>query len=51
MGRYYLYFAHHKGDHIRLAYADSLSGPWKIDEPGVLNVRDTEFFRPIRKKR
>lgn len=45
-GRYYLYFAHHKGDHIRLAYADSLSGPWKIYEPGVLNVRDTEFYRP-----
>jgi hypothetical protein len=46
MGRYYLYFAHHRGDHIRLAYADSLSGPWKIYEPGVLNVRDTEFYRP-----
>jgi hypothetical protein len=46
MGRYYLYFAHHKGDHIRLAYADSLSGPWKIYEPGVLNVKDTEFYRP-----
>ena len=46
MGRYYLYFAHHRGDHIRLAYADSLSGPWKIYEPGVLHVRDTEFYRP-----
>src|SRR5215475_8674671 len=35
LGRYYMYFAHHKGTHIRLAYADSLSGPWKIYEPGV----------------
>jgi len=46
LGRYYMYFAHHKGDHIRLAYADSLAGPWKIYEPGVLNVRDTIFYRP-----
>ncbi|HWE51980.1 MAG TPA: hypothetical protein VG273_19465 [Bryobacteraceae bacterium] len=46
LGRYYMYFAHHKGDHIRLAYADSLHGPWKVYEPGVLNVRDTIFYRP-----
>ena len=46
LGRYYMYFAHHKGAHIRLAYANSLSGPWKIYEPGVLNVRDTIFYRP-----
>lgn len=46
LGRYYMYFAHHKGAYIRLAYADSLSGPWKIYEPGVLQVRDTIFYRP-----
>ena len=46
LGRYYMYFAHHKGAHIRLAYSDSLTGPWKIYEPGVLNVRDTIFYRP-----
>jgi len=46
LGRYYMYFAHHKGAYIRLAYADSLAGPWKIYEPGVLQVRDTIFFRP-----
>jgi hypothetical protein len=45
LGRYYMYFAHHKGSYIRLAYADSLRGPWKIYEPGVLNVRDTIFYR------
>lgn len=46
LGRYYMYFAHHMGQHIRLAYADALTGPWKIYEPGVLPVRDTAFFRP-----
>ena len=46
LGRYYMYFAHHMGAFIRLAYADSITGPWKIYEPGVLHVRDTAFFRP-----
>jgi hypothetical protein len=46
LGRYYMYFAHHMGGFIRLAYSDALTGPWKIYEPGVLNVRDTAFFRP-----
>jgi hypothetical protein len=46
LGRYYMYFAHHKGAYIRLAYADSLTGPWRIYEPGVLNVGDTIFSRP-----
>jgi hypothetical protein len=36
LGRYYLYFAHHAGKHIRLAYSDHLSGPWRIYEPGTL---------------
>jgi hypothetical protein len=46
LGRYYMYFAHHSGQFIRLAYADSLRGPWKVHEPGVLHVRDTAFYRP-----
>ncbi len=46
LGRYYIYFAHHKGTHIRLAYADKLTGPWKIYEPGVLKVGETIFARP-----
>lgn len=45
LGRYDMYFAHHMGAHIRLAYADAIGGPWKIYEPGVLPVRDTAFFR------
>ena len=46
LGRYYLYFANHKGTFIRLAYADTVAGPWKVYEPGVLHVRETAFYRP-----
>jgi len=37
LGCYYLYFSHHEGTHLRLAYADDLRGPWKIYTPGVLS--------------
>jgi hypothetical protein len=43
LGRYYLYFADHKGSYIRLAYADRLEGPWTIYKPGALNIKDTPF--------
>ena len=43
LGRYYLYFAHHIGDSIRLAYADDLAGPWRIHEPGVLSLAHSLF--------
>jgi hypothetical protein len=46
LGRYYMYFAHHMGMHIRLAYADAVSGPWHVYEPGVLEVKGTAFYRP-----
>jgi hypothetical protein len=46
LGKYYMYFAHHRGTFIRLAYADSLHGPWKVYVPGVLNVSQTALFRP-----
>ncbi|MGK7891733.1 MAG: hypothetical protein AB4042_20590 [Leptolyngbyaceae cyanobacterium] len=42
LGRYYLYFAHHLGEYIRLAYADHLAGPWHIHEPGTLHLRQTK---------
>jgi hypothetical protein len=45
LGRYYMYFANHMGTFIRLAYADAVTGPWTIHEPGVLHVRDTAMFR------
>ncbi len=43
LGRYYLYFAHHKGDAIRLAYADALAGPWTLHAPGALRLADSCF--------
>ena len=43
LGRYYLYFADHKGAYIRLAYAESVRGPWHIHEPGCLDVADSLF--------
>ena len=43
MGRYYLYFADHKGDYIRLAYADRLEGPWKVHAPGSLHLAQSGF--------
>lgn len=46
LGRYYMYFANHMGDFIRLAYANDPTGPWTIHEPGVLHVRETAFLRP-----
>ena len=39
LGRYYLYFAHHQGEFIRLAYADDLAGPWQVHAPGRCNER------------
>lgn len=43
LGKYYLYFADHKGIYIRLAYADHLTGPWKIYEPGTLRIEQSHF--------
>jgi hypothetical protein len=43
LGRYYLYFAHHQGDYIRLAYADGLAGPWRIHAPGTLGLAGSFF--------
>ena len=38
LGNYYLYFAHHSGKYIRLAYSDNLHGPWTVYTPGTLSV-------------
>lgn len=40
LGRFYLYFAHHHGRYIRLAYADHIEGPWTIHAPGTLSLAD-----------
>lgn len=44
LGRYYLYFADHKGGHIRLAYADELVGPWRVYRPGALQLANSCFL-------
>jgi hypothetical protein len=43
LGKYYLYFAHHQGTYIRLAFADELEGPWRLHGPGVLDLSDSFF--------
>ena len=43
LGAYYLYFADHKGSYIRLAYADSLTGPWTVHPPGSLQLAESLF--------
>lgn len=47
LGKYYLYFAHHNGKYIRMAYADVLEGPWKIHEPGTLKLEETACVKHI----
>jgi len=41
LGRYYLYFAHHAGETIRLAYSDDLQGQWTVYEAGTLHLNQT----------
>jgi hypothetical protein len=40
LGRYYLYFSHHAGKFVRLAYADALTGPWRVHEAGTLRIEE-----------
>ncbi len=44
LGRYYLYFANHKGRYIRLAYADQVAGPWRTYKPGSLQIEQSYFL-------
>ena len=43
LGKYYLYFSHHKGTSIRLAYADHMAGPWFIHKKPVLTLEKSLF--------
>lgn len=43
LGKYYLYFADHRGTYIRLAYADDITGPWRMHEAGSLKLEDSFF--------
>jgi hypothetical protein len=47
LGRYYLYFAHHQGKYIRLAFADHVEGPWSIHPAGTLHCEQTRFNNHI----
>jgi hypothetical protein len=44
LGTYYLYFADHKGEYIRLASANDLAGPWTIHAPGSLQLADSTLI-------
>jgi hypothetical protein len=45
LGKFYLYFAHHRGNYIRLAVADDLEGPWKVYSPGTLRLEEAGCCR------
>ena len=45
LGRYYLYFGDHRGQYLRLAYADDLHGPWMVLPGGVLHLDDAPGCR------
>ena len=47
LGKYYLYFAHHAGSFIRLAYSDHLEGPWNIYEPGTLHIEQSHCYNHV----
>jgi hypothetical protein len=38
LGKYYLYFSHHKGQYIRMAYSDFVEHSWKIHHGGVIDL-------------
>jgi hypothetical protein len=43
LARYYLYFADHRGTYIRLALADRIEGPWRMHEPGAMELTASDF--------
>jgi len=50
LGKYYLYFADHKGQEIKMAFADDLAGPWTLKSGGVLSlVASTLLTKPPKK--
>ena len=44
-GRYHLYFAHHDGKYVRLAFADRPEGPWKLHPGGILPIKGQRALR------
>jgi len=48
LGRYHMYFAHHGGATIRLAYSDEVAGPWQVHHSPALHVDQTPAWGPTR---
>lgn len=46
-GRYWLYFAHHTGKHIRLAVSHDIEGPYMLVPRGTLRLEQTQFIDHI----
>tara|TARA_B110000211_G_scaffold203689_1_gene236648 strand:- start:196 stop:1116 length:921 start_codon:yes stop_codon:yes gene_type:complete len=44
LGAYHLYFSDHKGSYIRLAFSDSITGPWKTYDIGALELSESLFI-------
>ena len=40
---FHMYFGHHKGKSLRLAYADRLQGPWAMHPDPVIPLADSLF--------
>lgn len=47
LGKYYLYFAHHQGSYIRMAYSNNILGPYTLYEYGVLHLKNTIGYNHI----
>ena len=47
LGNYYLYFADHTGDHIKMAYSDHIEGPYTLLEGGTLQLKETPCNKHI----
>lgn len=45
LGKYYLYFSHHNGPNIRMAYADIVTGPWTLYEKPVLHLSESTMVQ------
>ncbi|MQF92863.1 MAG: hypothetical protein FI730_00220, partial [SAR202 cluster bacterium] len=44
LGKYLLYFADHKGDHIKLAHSNNLFHSWEIYKGGTLGLFQSNFL-------
>ena len=47
LGNYYLYFADHTGDHIKMAFSDHIEGPYTLLEGGTLQLEETPCNKHI----